>query len=111
MRLMRKLLFTLVLVFAVAVATPASLASHNKRAPRLTGMERSDAECKLAKANLRWRYGPTGKVRSKPRIACGREFIAPGHQPKIQRQRPRPGRHICEHGIVTLWTGGDFAPL
>ena len=70
--------------------------------PTVTGMPRSQAECVLAGAGLRWRAGGDRRVHGKPVPPCTESGVAVAPDPTVRRQRPPAGHAPPKSRVVVL---------
>lgn len=71
------------------------------RVPKLVGLARTDATCKLAAAGLTWRFGGDNRVRSRPIPSCNTN-VGVSPDPEVKTQDPLPGTRVLEGAVIVL---------
>lgn len=74
-----------------------------ERVPRLVGMTQRDAECRLERLGLRWRYPRERRARSSASHPCD-QSVAVTPNPRVVDQSPPPERPAGHRVVITLET-------
>jgi hypothetical protein len=70
--------------------------------PRVVGLTRSRAACRLVAVALRWRGGGEHAVHRRAFVPCHDRRVHVAPDPIVRRQRPRAGRRVAPGTVVVI---------
>jgi beta-lactam-binding protein with PASTA domain len=89
-------------VILAATLAALALSLGGPTVPDVTGLARSQAQCAIADAGLRWRDAGEPSSHARATVCDPGEGVAP--DPRVIRQRPAAGRRVPRGTPVVLHT-------